>query len=157
MPYYHIEPGPKEGVSDIADVPIAVSFPERLGRPNFPVGPSHSCCIEWETLAITQWIVELPHHCNLYRSFLNGEEDLVWLAIQNMNDLKYCFEVVSSYDIPDKTKGFFGIGSKPKASYISPALPYAVRVVYQNVNGTSAQRIYCQSPYKSEIYSGLLC
>ena len=152
---YHFEqnrsmPGFNTFVSHLKAFPLAISFPSRLEQVNFPIGPDHSLCVEFGPrqqypLAVTRWIREWSDNFIYFNDFLEGKADLVWLAKRVMDDGKgsqyYPYE---RYEFPDKTGGLF---SKPKASYISSALPNAVRVTYWK-HGTRhpGQRIFCQRP-----------
>jgi hypothetical protein len=154
MDYYHVErssiPGFYTFVSHLRDFPLAISFPESLEDLNFPIGPDHSLCVEFGPqqqypLAVTRWIKEWSDNYIYYNDFLEGKADLVWLAKRVMDDFKGSpYNPYERYEFPDKTGGLF---SKPRTSYISPALPSAVRVIYWKRGiPHPGQRIFRQRP-----------
>jgi|SRR5579859_215618 len=156
MDYYHIErsgiPGFNVFVSHHRDFPLAIAYPERLEVVHFPAGRDESLYVSFRKdypdtppLAITRWIKEWSDNFIYYNDFLEGKEDLVWLAKRVMDDGKGSrYYRYGRYEFPDKTGGLF---SKPRASYISSALSSAVRVIYWE-RGIShpGQRIFCQRP-----------
>lgn len=145
-------PGFDTFISQRRDFPLAISFPNRLEVVHFPAGRDESLYASFRKdysdtppLAITRWIKEWSDNFIYFNDFLEGKADLLWLAKRVMDDGKGSrYYPYARYEFPDKTGGLF---SKPKASYISPALPDAVRVTYwKRSTQRPGQRIFCQRP-----------
>jgi hypothetical protein len=153
---YHIEqnrsmPRYNTFVSHLRAFPFAISFPERVTAIPVPFAPDRSLCVNFKkpntqpSVAVTRWVLEWNDNFILYNDFLEGREDLVWLAKRNMDDGKgKPYYPWGQYEFAEKTGGIF---PKPKTSSISPALSRVVRVTYQEPDKQrQGQRIFCQRP-----------
>ncbi|SRR6266567_5624583 len=132
MAEYHIEqsrsiPRFKTFVSHLAAFPIAISFPERLYEElHWPIH-GNDAAVEFHgndgrPIAVSRW-------SGLHEEFRRGSRDFVWLAKMEMRRLFYDRQ----YRVPSR------------ASYISDALPDALRVTWSySASQHEGQRIFFQ-------------